>query len=254
VNTIGSVTKGLKAGWAGAEAERSGQPTPMLRQIPGPFKQFSIITRRCLVQVFRNTKRRAIDIFVITASAFILSIQHRNASQEASNVVIFHLALCILVPVNCLSCFGSDRPIFWRERSHELHGIAYCLARMAVDSLDILLQSTIYVTVYYLIAQPPVPFQWYVLPCYCLALVCSGWGYIISTLVPPQNATMTTAVWMLVLNGAIGDPSNMGDYINGGFMEFMVSIAPTRWSVQMFFVNFWQQCDILPSEQGRRGD
>ena len=102
--------------------------------------------------------------------------------------------------------------------------------------------------VHCLVTQPPVPFEFFLLPVYCLAFVCSGWGYFVSCLVPPQNATLTTSVLMLVLNGAIGDPGKMGDYIDGGFMEFVVALCPTRWSVQMFYLQFYVVGRELPAE------
>merc|ERR1712046_138233 len=117
-----------------------------MRRIPGPFAQFRIISERRLAQIFRGMWRRAIDTGIICTTALILGLQHNSNPNSASNIIIFHLALALLVSVNCLPCFGSDRTMFWRERSHGLHGAAYCLARMAADSLDVFLQSTLYVT------------------------------------------------------------------------------------------------------------
>jgi hypothetical protein len=211
-----------------------------LRKIPGPFRQFRIVSHRRFVQVFRNMHRRAADVGVMTFAAVILGIQHINKQDNPSSTVTLHLALSILIPISCLPCFAADRAVFWRERSHGLDGVAFCLARMAVDSVDILLLSTVYASVYYLVSQPPVPFDVVLWPMYLLAFVCSGWGYCIAALFPPQNAMLAVVMLMVVLNGALAGPEKITDYIDGGFMEGVVACCPSRWSVMMFTMQWWK--------------
>jgi len=142
--------------------------------------------------------------------------------------------------VNVLSCLGSDRPMFWRERSHGLVAASFSFAHIVVNSLEVGTQAILYVTVYYLVSAPPLPFVYFMEPILCVAFVCSGWGYLISCLIPPKSATLTAVVSMILLNGALGDPGKMEDYLDGGFMELVVFFCPTRWSVQMFFIGWFE--------------
>jgi len=217
-----------------------------MRKVPGAFFQFKILAKRRSIQWYRNTSRRMLDLAVISLAALILGIQHKDNTQRPSNIVLFHMALGMLVAVNCLSCLGGQRTLYWRERSHGLAASSYSFAHIFVNSLEVFAQSLAYVTVYYLVAQPALPFSWFMEPILCLAFVCSGWGYFISCIIPPQSATLTAVVLMILLNGALGDPAKMYDYLDGGFMEFVVMFCPTRWSVQMFYICWYKAFDVDP--------
>jgi len=135
-----------------------------------------------------------------------------------------------------MGCLGSGQTMLQRERSHGLRVPAYALARMTVDSLDVLLGAMVYVTIYYLAAAPKLPSQYYLATLLLVSTVISGWGYLVSVLSPPSNSTLTVAAVMLVLNGVLGNPSYVETWIDGSFTEVLVALSPARWGMQMLFV------------------
>jgi len=218
------------------------------RRLPNFRQQFSTILHRRAVQISRNHRRRAMDLFLMFATACAMAAQQIDETHSAPNVLMSHLGLGLLSAVSSLRCFGADRPLFWREASHQLNILAYFLAKQCVDSFDVLLQCMVYLVTFFIIAMPPIPFEYYAVPGFLLSFVSSSWGYFISTIVPPQSSQLAVVVTMLVLLGILGDPGKAADFIDGGVMEFIVAFSPTRWTVSMFTLQYYKVRDILASE------
>lgn len=65
----------------------------------------------------------------------------------------------------------------------------------------------------------------------------SGWGYVISTLVPPEHGAFITALLIFVVCGLFGNPANIQQFFESSTMETFVScVSITRWSVGMSFL------------------
>merc|ERR1711976_981052 len=68
------------------------------------------------------------------------------------------------------------------------------------------------------------------------AYAASGWGYLVSTLVPPRHGPFIVSLVVFIICGLLGNPSTLSNFLVGGAMEVFVSaISITRWSVQMSF-------------------
>merc|ERR1740117_2230167 len=166
-------------------------------------------------------------------------------TADISNTMLLHLGLAMLTTVSALKTF-SDRAIFWRESARGLNTFAFFCGRTIADLFDVLNQTVAYVAIFYLITQPPSAFQVYFVPCLCAAFAAGGWGYLISALVPPENAAVFGVILMLILGGAFGQPEIlMGSLGKGGLMEVVVGASPTRWSMQMFFLNLYGEMGDL---------
>merc|ERR1719247_150054 len=136
-------------------------------------------------------RQRCTDVgLIMTVSAFLGWLNRGQMTFKdpflASKILVFHLGLCLLVTVSCLRTFGTDRLVWWREGSSGLNIGAFFAARMTIDTLDVFLQCVLYTSMYFLLAQPSVPFRVFFLPCLYVSFAGSGFGYLISTLVPPQ--------------------------------------------------------------------
>merc|ERR1712014_397049 len=151
----------------------------------------------------------------------------------------------LLISLFCLQVFGNDQPVFWRESSHGLHVWAFYLARTWVNTFDLIIQAFVYTALYYVIRQPGVPFWIYLIPFLLVTFTASGWGYLISTLVPPKHGPFISALVVFIVCAVLGDPERLNDFLDGGVFQVIVSLLSiTRWSVPMI-VNY-QVDTVIP--------
>jgi len=168
-----------------------------------------------------------------------------------SNLMIFHLGLSLLIMVSCVRVLGADRPLFWREAGRGIHVGAFFFGRVTVNSIDLILQTVLYVSVYFLVSgpvHPTVHFFDYFWPCLALAFTSSSWGYFISAVVPPENATMGAVMFALVACGILGNPQNIGSFVGTLPMDIVTSVSITRWTVQMTLIQTIQRADEMNIE------
>jgi len=82
-----------------------------------------------------------------------------------------------------------------------------------------------------------MPFWHFIIPFWCTTYAASGWGYLISTVVPPKHGPFIASLVMFIVCGLLGNPTTLQNFLTGGPMEFGVDIVSiTRWSVQMSFI------------------
>jgi len=184
---------------------------------------------------------------MIVLCAVIMAALSMGNIEGLSNIVFMHLGLALLTCVSALKTF-SDRAIFWRESARGLNTFSFFCGSTIADLFDVFNQTVAYVAIFYLITQPPVAFEHYFVPSLCCAFAAGGWGYLVSALVPPENAAVCGVIVMLILGGAFGEPNMLMDNIGkGGLMEIVIGAGPTRWSMQMFFLKFHDQmADLHP--------
>jgi hypothetical protein len=158
-----------------------------------------------------------------------------------------HCTVALLIAIFCLHVFGNERPVFWRERWSGMNVLAYFQSRLLVNSMDITIQTFLITAVYDTIRQPGVPFWSFFLPCAFTAYVASGWGYFISTVVPPRHGPFIVSLIIFIICGLLGNPTALSTYLVGGTMETCVSaVSITRWSVQMSFSESVQVLHPVP--------
>jgi len=186
----------------------------------------------------------------VTASLFspplaALAFPLRHADR--SSLWLF-CSTASFIAIFCLQVFGNDQPVFWRESSSGLNVTAFFLARIWINSFDLLIQTFLFTALYFLIRQPGVPFWIYMVPFLLVTFAASGWGYLISTLFPPKHGPFIASLVVFIVCCVLGDPSRMNDFLDGGIFEVIVSVLSiTRWSVAMS-VNYQEEyTDPRPS-------
>jgi len=163
-------------------------------------------------------------------------IVNDTPAWSAASLLNLHTTLALLVAIFCLQVFGNDQPVFWRESSSGLNVLAYFQSRTFVNSMDLILQTFLFTSTYFILRQPNVPFVRFIIPFVFTAWAASGWGYLVSTLVPPRLGPFFVSLIIFIICGLLGNPSTLESFLTGGFMEFAVSVVSvTRWSVQMSF-------------------
>lgn len=202
----------------------------------GFFGQFQIILTRRLVQFFRESKQRFLDVGLVTFCACGVGFMHSGAmaTNEAdlpSNLLIFYMGLALVSSTSCLRVFGADRPIFWRERSSGLNVLAFFGARWWGNAFDLATQCSIYSFVYFVFTRPPVDYMDYFIPCLLVTLASASWGYFISVIVPPASSMMATVIFVLLFCGILGDPRQMQPHSSS--RAFLLVPSLTRWAIPM---------------------
>mmetsp|Transcript_9576 Transcript_9576/g.25930 ORF Transcript_9576/g.25930 Transcript_9576/m.25930 type:complete len:809 (-) Transcript_9576:601-3027(-) len=224
------------------------------RETPGFFRQLRILMLRRLVQWWRMNRQRSIFLAALTLGGVTLAVIDRfvvsdTPRWDAMSFLNLHTALALLLAIFCLQVFGNDQPVFWRESSSGMNVFAYFQSRLLVNSMDIIIQTFLFTAVYYLIRQPGVAFWKFFLPFGFTAYAASGWGYLISTIVPPRHGPFIVSLIVFVICGLLGNPSTLSNFLVGGAMEVCVSaVSITRWSVQMSFAEAVQ--DLHPHPVG----
>lgn len=227
----------------------------LIRERPNVCRQFFIVIHRRLIQIPRMWKQRLIDLILILGCAAVAGVLYRgkmNTLRWENNLpqclMIMHMGLALLSTVSSLRVFGENRPIFWRESGSGISVAAIFFGRLLLDSFDVVINSFLYTAMFYMVSAPPMQFRSYFIPTFYIGLAASGWGYLISTLVPPQNAVMGGVIFMLTTCGILGMPPNIPDYLVGGVKEMIINVAITRWSVMMTLVS---TVDKVLEERGR---
>jgi len=174
----------------------------------------------------------------LSAGAVILGVMDRylldTPMWDAGAFLYIHSALSLLIAIFCLQVFGNDQPVFWRESSSGINVLAFYLSRIWVNTFDLLIQTFLFTALYFLIRQPGVPFWIYLVPFLLVTFAASGWGYLISTLVPPKHGPFISSLVVFIVCCVLGDPMRMNDFLDGGVFEVVVStLSLTRWSVAM---------------------
>ena len=112
-------------------------------------------------------------------------------------VILFFGCLSV---VGSLKCFGSERLIFWRESASGVYTMAFFVSQNLVELPVVLLKPLIYVWVYYALAMPPISSESAFIGIMIgLSWSCSGYGYVLSIVLPAKNATLTSVIFSIMM-------------------------------------------------------
>mmetsp|Transcript_52174 Transcript_52174/g.93571 ORF Transcript_52174/g.93571 Transcript_52174/m.93571 type:complete len:895 (+) Transcript_52174:75-2759(+) len=229
-----------------SRTETGGGSTDLHRIQPGFCVHFRVTWHSALISFWRKLAKKMAFLGVVCfAAAFLAFFDNfifKSPPWLATTFINAQISLALLVSVYCLQVFSHDQAMYWREASHGLHRGAFFLGRSLVDTIDWMLMTFFFVLVYYLIVNPVLQFYYYIWPFVLVSYVASGWGYCISTCLPTQYGPFISCLLSFTMGGILGLPTEMGVFLNGGFLEVMVdSISFTRWSGAMSFLCFIQK-------------
>lgn len=219
------------------------------QQPPGFCRQLQVLMKRSFIQWWRGSWQRAIFLGVITGSSTIMATMDtfvvREAEWQALPILNLHTTLALLIAVFSLNLFSTDRPVFWRERESGLSVAAFFVAKVVVNSIDLVLQCFLLTSVYFLIRQPVVSFLVFFPPFLLVTAAASGLGYMISTTFPPKHGPFITAIVIFVSCGLLGHPLRVETMADGKTLEFVLdTLSITRWTVGYYYLNFLADTDL----------
>jgi len=220
---------------------------------PGFMKQFQILTLRRLVQWWRMNRQRGIFLFALALGGVVLAILDgyitETPSWDAMSYLNLHTCLALLLSIFCLSVFGNDQPVFWRESASGINVQSYYVAKILVNTVDVVLMTFVFTTVYFLIRQPYISYWRFIIPFIFTAYTAAGWGYFISTIVPPQHGPFIVSLVSFIICGLLGNPSTLANFMDIPVMDIAVSaISISRWAVQMSFLIAFDHMDPHPTD------
>jgi len=223
--------------------EASPPRSDLHRALPGFCVHMKVVLQRNLLQWWRRMHIRMAFVGLVVFSAVFLgffdAVIFKNPPWMPTVLLNAHVSVALLVSVYCLGCFSRDQPVYWREASHGLNRLAFMIARMIVDTIDVVLLCFFFTATYFVIVLPQLNFEIYAIPFFLVSQVASGWGYLISTSVPGVLAPFSTAVLCFMLGGILGLPDKMMIFLDGGLLEVIVdALCFTRWSAPMDFLAY----------------
>jgi ABC-type multidrug transport system ATPase subunit len=162
-----------------------------------------------IIMIKRSTRKAAAsnealiaDLFVLMASAVLMGLLNGNEFDIGSFhsdqmlVVLFFGTLSV---VGALKTFGTGQLIFWRESAAGVNPLSFFVAKCLTDIPVLVLKPFLYTWVYAALTMPRA--GWWDLPIIMLSLswACSGWGYVLSILLPPSNSTLCSVIFSIVM-------------------------------------------------------
>lgn len=177
-----------------------------------------------------------------------LMLQDPGTLTQVYAAWIFQMTTAMLVGIKCSFLF-EDKPIFWRERNRGMNVFSFFLARVGVDLLfGVFPMTTVFITQFYFIyacasPQPFVSFWHWFAPVRLLTLVASGWGYLVSALLPSRLASVGTII-VVLLSMAVGSPPIVHQFVGPeNNLELFVFPTITRWSTQWIGAAIYEEAD-----------
>eukprot|EP00425_Heterocapsa_triquetra_P019713 CAMPEP_0195140394 /NCGR_PEP_ID=MMETSP0448-20130528/161066_1 /TAXON_ID=66468 /ORGANISM="Heterocapsa triquestra, Strain CCMP 448" /LENGTH=494 /DNA_ID=CAMNT_0040178727 /DNA_START=1 /DNA_END=1482 /DNA_ORIENTATION=+ len=223
------------------------------RALPGFWAQFFILMRRQLVAWWRGGRQRAIFLVALAAGALVLAAQDKLVTHtpawQVMGVLNNHMALALLIAIFSLNLFGNDQPVFWRESSNGLNITAHFLSRVLSNWVDLFIFTFTYTALYFVIMYTELGYPAFAGVYILITFVASGWGYFVSSIVPPQHGAFIVSLIMFVTCGLLGNPASLPQYFNGSLQYVVNTISLTRWSVDVSFNLFWSISKPIPKGQ-----
>mmetsp|Transcript_96570 Transcript_96570/g.242231 ORF Transcript_96570/g.242231 Transcript_96570/m.242231 type:complete len:284 (+) Transcript_96570:3-854(+) len=214
--------------------------TGLDRQVPGLCRQTQILLVRRMVQWWRMSEQRVPFLGALIVAALFFACLDRwwvpLALWSVRPLLFTHTTLALLLSIFCLHVFGSNQPLFWRERQRGISVLGTFIARVLINALDVILQTFVFTTVYFIVRQPRIPYAHWMWPMILTAFAAAGWGYLVSTLVPERHGPFMVTLVVFVTCGLIANPDKLDKFLHGGFMEYVVDLTSiTSWSNAMSF-------------------
>lgn len=175
---------------------------------------------------------------VIMGIFTFLMLQDPGTLTQIYAAWIFQMITAMLVAIKCSFVF-EDKQIFWRERNRGMSVTAFFFARVGVDFVFAVLPMTIiFITVFYPLyalanPDPFVSFVDWLIPTRLLTFVASGWGYLVSALLPSRLASVGSVIVVFIVM-AVGSPPVVHQFVREElpYLELVVFGTITRWSTQ----------------------
>ncbi|CAE8638660.1 unnamed protein product [Polarella glacialis] len=234
-------------------------PTGLIREARGFGSHLFVLSHRQLVLWWRKNSERALFLAVVAFAAVLLASMDKYICPTPlwmpDPYLNLHTALALMQTVYCLGLFGDDKQVFWRESASGVSVLAFFISRVVLNTVDLVMQTFVFVALYFMMLQPHVHFGRFFLPFLLVSFVAAGAGYFISSILPVQHGPFVASLVAFVSCGLMGHPMRVIQMMDGGMLEAVMDvISIARWSVGMSFLLIVEDQGLPPidSIQGQQ--
>jgi hypothetical protein len=139
-----------------------------------------------------------------------------------------------------LRCFGNNRPVHWREASGGINRLAFFFGSILGDLPRMGAGVFAFLVPFTFLYQPMSSgLELFVIFSAC-TFAASGFGYIVSLLLPPQRAQLTGVVLALIMSMLSGlNPTlpQMDKMMPCNWMTYLYSLGFNRYAVEAMFIS-----------------
>eukprot|EP00191_Tetraselmis_sp_GSL018_P005067 CAMPEP_0177612188 /NCGR_PEP_ID=MMETSP0419_2-20121207/21039_1 /TAXON_ID=582737 /ORGANISM="Tetraselmis sp., Strain GSL018" /LENGTH=1045 /DNA_ID=CAMNT_0019108263 /DNA_START=510 /DNA_END=3647 /DNA_ORIENTATION=+ len=221
---------------------------PSMRHTANPFKQAWLIFRRSANKWTRSWNLRIIDICLVMSVAIIIGgIQGSNWNMErvGVNLILYLIALGVIITTASLRVFGSGRVVHWREVSSGYSVVAVFMGTAAFDFMDVTLRPLLFSAMFWSLTATPIPFKFFFGVSWLSSWWSSGLGYLLSVVIPEDNAVLAGAAIPLVLAGFFnGFNPTLSSFGALSPMHLLTYLSFARWATESLMVKYFQGSDI----------
>ena len=186
------------------------------------YQQMNQLLGRDAITWFRDLGTKVIDFGTIAVAAVILGFS-QGAGQKEVNEILTSGMLCtlflgMLSVVWAMDFINRERANANREAGGGVNTVALYTSKVLQNTfVDSFLRPLIFSILFYNISLPRQTFLEFFLVMFGTALSCSGLGYFIAVLVPPQSATIVGLIVAFTFGGVLN-----------GFSPYLASL-PSPW-------------------------
>jgi ABC-type multidrug transport system ATPase subunit/Ca2+-binding EF-hand superfamily protein len=169
------------------------------------FQTTTLVRRGCTKVFYRALRSLQVDLALIICAAILIgNLQGTKYSKKyfAQDMMLTVLFLTTLIVVGSLRVFGKaeDRPNFWRESSSGISTMAYFTAQNIVDLPLVVIKPCLYCWIYFAFTRLPVPSETALVGILiATSWAASGYGYVISIVLPPDNSTLFAVIFAIII-------------------------------------------------------
>jgi ABC-type multidrug transport system ATPase subunit len=186
------------------------------------FQQMHQLLGRDAITWFRDLGTKVIDLGTIAVAAVILGFSQGSGQKEVNEILtsgmLCTLFLGMLSVVWAMDFINRERANANREAGGGVNTVALYTSKVLQNTfIDSFLRPLIFTILFYHISLPRQTFLEFFLVMFGTALSCSGLGYFIAVLVPPQSATIVGLIVAFTFGGVLN-----------GFSPYLASL-PSPW-------------------------
>lgn len=213
-------------------------------------QQFAIMVLRILIERTRAWQVVLVDLILILVQGYACCLATGELlyteSQCSYEAIVFEramlLGVCfsILTAIPVLRTFGDHQCIMYREMGCGYSFAVFFLAGNVIDFLYFSCYSTCVAIIVWELNKSAVQFANFLLMFWGLAWTQTGWGYLISAVLPRENTTLATGLFIaltgIIFGGTMSFYSYQDIYKNIGSEIAIGSMSGTRWFVEWMAV------------------
>eukprot|EP00475_Leptophrys_vorax_P004996 TRINITY_DN13004_c0_g1_i1.p1 TRINITY_DN13004_c0_g1~~TRINITY_DN13004_c0_g1_i1.p1 ORF type:complete len:553 (+),score=127.25 TRINITY_DN13004_c0_g1_i1:445-2103(+) len=218
--------------------EDFAQLLPSRRRPVNFGRQLQYFLRRECSKLLGNWKRVMFDILLLALFGAFIGIVFSSNYDESSFAMISQMTILAVGLLSCTSSlrwFGAERLNYWREQSAGTSRLAYIVAKVLMQSVEVLFYPLVFAIVFFGTIYPRGVFLDVYEVLFMIYFVGSGMGMVFSTIAEPQNALLLAVLVPLSLGGFVSGTNPRYNEMSA-FGHAFASLSFVRWGLEAFLI------------------